>query len=301
MPCFHPLDAWRMAVDGRIVFHEAPGVLSAKLQLPCGQCIGCRLERSRQWAIRCVHEAQMHEESIFCTLTYDPEHYPDRGSLNYRDFQLFMKRLRVAYGRPVRFYGCGEYGELNGRPHFHACLFGLKLSDRVFRSTSPSGFKLYTSEFLSRLWPMGDVSFGDVTFESAAYAARYVVKKVNGDAADEHYRRIDPVTGEVYQLEPEFSMMSLKPGIGATWFSKFQLDCLPRDECIIRGKVMKVPKYYSKLLKRMDAELYADVETGRFLKHEDYMKSNAGEVLPTLEAKEVVAYASLNSKLRNKV
>ena len=166
-------------------------------KLPCGQCVGCRLERSRQWAIRCMHEAQMHEDNCFITLTFNPESLDDRSnpwSLDVRDFQLFMKRLRKKYGAGIRFYHCGEYGELNKRPHYHACIFGFDFPDKRLWKVTNSGHRLYISESLDELWPFGFCTIGNVTFESAAYVARYIMKKVNGDAAADHYEWIDEDT-----------------------------------------------------------------------------------------------------------
>ncbi len=131
MPCYHPLSAFQCA-DGSIVFHERRWYNTVKtLSLPCGQCIGCRLERSRQWAMRCMHEAQLHENNCFITLTYDNTHLPSDGSLHYKDFQLFIKRLRKKFGNTrIRYYMAGEYGENFGRPHFHACIFGHDFHDK---------------------------------------------------------------------------------------------------------------------------------------------------------------------------
>ena len=132
MACYKPLRAWQCA-NGDVVFAELGRFdITRQLDLPCGQCVGCRLERSRQWAMRCLHEAKMHDRNCFVTLTYNNDNVPADRSLNYRDFQLFMKRLRFHFrGVPIRFYMCGEYGEDFGRPHFHACLFGLDFPDKT--------------------------------------------------------------------------------------------------------------------------------------------------------------------------
>lgn len=244
MACFNLLDAWK-SDSGEIKFFDNGG--GRYLQLPCGQCVGCRLERSRQWAVRCMHEASMHEHSCFVTLTFDQEHLPTNGSLDYRPFQLFMKRVRKSSGCRVRFFMAGEYGDMNWRPHFHALLFGVNFSDRCLLSHLDSGSDIYRSESLNALWREGYSSVGDVTFESAAYVARYCLKKVTGPAALDHYRRVDPVTGEVFSLAPEFCRMSLRPGIGAEWFKKFRSEVFPHDRVIVRGKVAKPPKYYSRL------------------------------------------------------
>lgn len=257
MPCYKPLNAFQTH-SGAIVFGEGHNV-ARWLTLPCGQCIGCRLERSRQWAVRCLHESKLHESNSFITLTYDDVHLPDRGSLNYRDFQLFAKRVRKRLG-PFRFYMCGEYGERTFRPHYHACLFGLDFPDKQFLKKTAAGSDIYTSEVLSSLWDAGHASIGQLTFESAAYVARYVTKKVTGDGAEAHYRRTDSETGEIYEVEPEFTRMSLKPGIGAGFFFKYGEEIYPRDYVVVNGSKAKPPRYYDVLLEAADSERFEDIK-----------------------------------------
>lgn len=250
MPCYHPISAYQ-CTDGSIVFYESKRHDTVKsLSLPCGQCIGCRLERSRQWAIRCMHEAQMHTQNCFITLTYDDDHLPSDRSLHYRDFQLFIKRLRKRYpGRRIRYYMAGEYGENFGRPHWHACIFGLDFDDKKLWKRTSANSLLYRSQDLELLWPFGYSSIGDVTFESAAYVARYIMKKVTGKNASEHYTEIDPESGEITTRKPEFTKMSLKPGIGYEWYKQYTSDVYPHDYVIVRGKKVKPPKYYDKKYK----------------------------------------------------
>ena len=184
--------------------------------------------------MRCVHEAKFHDVSCFVTLTYDDEHLPVGGTLVYRHFQLFMKRLRKSFPK-ARFFMCGEYGDNTSRPHYHAVLFGVDFRDRVPHARSGSGEVVYASALLSRLWQLGFASVGDFTFESAAYVARYVLKKVTGDLAAEHYRSVDLATGEIVDRVPEFCHMSLKPGIGARWFEQYyDSDVRVRDSIIAR-------------------------------------------------------------------
>ena len=161
MPCYHPISAYQ-CTDGSIVFYESKRHdVSRSLQLPCGQCVGCRLERSRQWAIRCMHEAQMHTQNCFLTLTYDDAHLPSDRSLHYRDFQLFIKRLRKRYpGRRIRYYMAGEYGENFGRPHWHACIFGFDFDDKKLWKRTSANSLLYRSKDLELLWPFGYSSIG---------------------------------------------------------------------------------------------------------------------------------------------
>lgn len=246
MPCYSPLQAWRgrKLVDGKtsIVWRKTeadPALVDSELKLPCGQCIGCRLERSRQWAMRCVHEASLYKDNCFITLTYDGSRLFPSGGLCMRDFQLFMKRLRKQnVGKKIRFFHCGEYGELGGRPHYHACLFNHDFSDKVLWSVR-DGVRLYRSVTLENLWSLGFSTVGDVTFQSAAYVARYIMKKVIGDGKDVY---VNELTGEC--RDKEYVTMSRRPGIGRGWYDKFKLDLYPSDFGIINGMKVRPPKFY---------------------------------------------------------
>lgn len=298
MPCYHPLDAWQ-CFNGDIVFVDnlRKNDIVRSLRLPCGRCVGCRLERSRQWAVRCMHEASLHDFNCFVTLTYDDDHLPEYNSLNYEHFQLFMKRLRKKFSpQTIRFYMCGEYGEDFSRPHYHVCLFNCFFADRKRVSTSGSGFVLYRSDVLSSLWPYGFSSIGDVTFESAAYVARYVMKKVTGEAADVHYTTVDPITGEISRRVPEFNKMSLKPGIGASWFEKYNTDVFPSDHVVVRGRESKPPRFYDKLLQRNFPDLVDDVKFSRYIRA---MLKRDEESDDRLAIREEVALAKLGMLPRN--
>lgn len=261
MACFRPLDAWQLE-SGSIVFSER-GKVRRALTLPCGQCVGCRMERARQWTVRCIHEAALHDASSFVTLTYDEAHCPT--SLRHSDFQKFMKRVRKKFG-PTRFFMCGEYGEHFGRPHFHACLFGVHFDDRYAWSHSGDGAVLYRSPSLERLWPSGFSTVGDVTEESAGYCARYVLKKVVGQRADEHYERCDIRTGELVQVVPEYCRMSLKPALGVPWLEKFHGDVYgdDRDQVPRFDRKVKAPRAYDRWLSRRDDDLSEHVKLRRY-------------------------------------
>lgn len=233
----------------KIVFNHKFGYIDQPVTIPCGQCIGCRLERSRQWAIRCVHEASLHEDNCFITLTYNNENLPKDGSLQLSDFQKFMKRLRKHfYGTTIRFFHCGEYGAKFARPHYHACIFGLDFQDKQFLKTV-NGNHYYTSPTLHNLWSKGFHTIGDVSFESAAYVARYITKKITGKAAVEYYEtgEICETTGEIFSRKPEYTTMSRRPGIGKKWFDKYMADVFPGDFVLLKDKKLKPPKYYDKL------------------------------------------------------
>lgn len=284
MPCFTPLEGWKSRVlndncKRQIVFNRKYALdPSAVIKLPCGQCVGCRLERSRQWAIRCVHEASLYENNSFITLTYADEFLPEDRSLKLRHFQLFMKRLRKKYGADIRFYHCGEYGEKYGRPHYHAIIFNHDFVDKSLWKVI-NGQRLYVSDDLARLWPFGHSSIGSVTFESAAYVARYIMKKINGDAADAHYKWIDPETGEVFQRAPEYTTMSRRPGIGSGWYSKFNSDVYPADFVVMNGKKMKPPKYYDGLYERDDRFAFDELKDARAINAATHLDNNTPDRL----------------------
>jgi len=259
VPCFHPLRAWRNRLRA-ITFNDREGV-GFGFPLPCGQCRGCRLERSRQWAMRCVHEASLHEENCFITLTYSDKFLPSNGSLNKKHFQDFMKRLRSKFvGRRIRYFHAGEYGSKHRRPHYHACLFNMDFEDKkLFKRDN--GVSLYTSDILDGCWDLGFCSVGSLTFESAAYCARYIMKKRLGDsvANDMHYLGCDEITGDLVELEPEYCTMSRGGtgglgGIASSWFEKFPTDVFPRDEVVLRGRRMLPPRFYDLLLDVSDPD-----------------------------------------------
>lgn len=277
---------------GQVVFDLKKGYdVVQDLRIPCGQCIGCRLERSRQWAMRCIHEASLYEENCFITLTYSEEHLPDLRSLDYTQFQLFMKRVRKRYSpKRIRFFMCGEYGDEGSRPHYHACLFNHNFEDRKYFKTTKTGSKLYTSEILEGLWPFGMSSIGDVTFESAAYVARYIMKKVNG-RDKRNYEEIDRETGEVNYREKEFAHMSLKPGLGSGWWEKWKKEVFPHDRCIVNGQAVKPPKYYYLKLKEEQPYEHDEVAMARQLRAEQQKADNTDE---RLLVKEEVLKARLN-------
>lgn len=275
MTCFKPLDAWQTD-QGEVVFYEH-GHIARSLQLACGRCIGCRLTRARSWAVRCMHEAQMHDQSSFVTLTYNEKSLVS-PSLQYRDFQLFMKRLRRQVG-PVRFFACGEYGE-ELRPHFHALLFGLGFPDRKRLKKN-----LYRSALLEKVWPHGYSSVGSVTYQSAAYVARYSCSKVTGPDAVDHYKRTDLVTGEVLDVVPEFGRMSLRPAIGYTWFQKYWPEIArARDGVVVGGKRLPVPRYYDKLLEVTAPELCDVRDFDRYVRSREFQDDCTPERLAVREA-----------------
>lgn len=275
MACFNKIPAWHggLLPSGKqaIIFKRPDSWPSTRspLMINCGNCIGCRLERSRQWAMRCMDEARVHKQNCFLTLTYDDVCVPESGGLSTAkepgrngqiesDIQLFMKRLRRKCGS-LRFFQCGEYGEMNGRPHHHALIFGFDFPDRVFKFKSASGCDVFTSKLLDELWGNGLCSVGDVTFDSAAYVARYVMKKVNGELADEHY--VDKSSG--YVLPSEYVTMSRRPGLGKAFYDRFKTDMFPSDNRIVNGVKVLPAKYYSFLFEVENPVVFSQVKDNR--------------------------------------
>lgn len=262
--CYHPIHGYygagRFVPTGGRAGDAAKGfkgVFGHPLTVPCGKCLGCRKETARQWAVRMMHESQMHEESAFLTLTYDEEHIPfDRG-LDREAVPAFVKRLRKRIEpRRISYFQCGEYGADGSRPHYHLALFGYNFPDRT-RWTTRDGNQCWRSATLEELWPFGFSEIGSLTFGSATYIARYVTKKVaNHERKDrdvheaEHarYERYDFDTGEIYYVPREFATMSLKPAIGRTWIEKFWRDVYPNDEVVVRGKTCRPPRYYDRFM-----------------------------------------------------
>lgn len=222
-----------------------------------------------------MHEAQLHDHNSFVTLTYADAPL----SLEYGDFQVFMRRLRKARGY-ARFFCSGEYGDERGRPHFHAVLFGVRFEDGRYLGKSPGGFKLYESADLLSLWRLGHCSVGSVTFESAAYVARYVVKKVTGEAAAEHYggRR------------PEFAQMSRKPGIGSKWLEQYWSDVYPRGKVVVNGVEANPPRFYRKRF----AERFPRAAEAMSFEQQEEVQARVEDNTPVrVEAKRVVQLARL--------
>ncbi|AXL14704.1 replication initiator protein [Microviridae sp.] len=306
MACFHPLHGYYSRSEftktgkRKVIFNRSEAYEDKKITLPCGQCTGCRLERSRQWAIRCLHESQLHEKNCFITLTYSDDHLPTDGSLNHGHWVLFAKRLRKKYGKGIRYYMCGEYGEQFARPHYHACLFNHDFEDKL-QFSERDGIPLYQSEALNKLWstpygdPLGFASVGDVTFQSAAYVARYIMKKITGEKAEEHYTHLDQ-HGEIHERTPEYTQMSRRPGIGADWLKKYQADVYPSDFVVLNGKKCKPPKFYDRSYEVVDPDQLQKLKARR----NTGARKNAPDNTPErLRVREKCLNARLNQLKRN--
>lgn len=196
------------------------------------------------------------------------------GDLSKSDWQKFVKKLRRRLKKDfnvstVRYYHAGEYGAELGRPHYHACLFGFdfkSIQDDCSIIKQTEDVQLYKSKLLEEIWGNGLCSVGDVTLESAAYVARYIMKKINGKNEKEHYEKIDRETGEVIDLQPEYTTMSRKPGIGKKWYDKFKKDCFPSDTIVHNRQLFKPPKYYDTLYELENPEKLKEIKEKRISK-----------------------------------
>lgn len=235
------------------------------ISFPCGRCMGCRLDRAKEWALRCMNEASLHEKNCFLSLTYRDADLPKDGSIHKEELQKFMRDLRRAI-EPVRvrFYGVGEYGEELGRPHYHVLLFGYDFDDKEVLYVQEPGKKnrfstikdpyiVYKSKFLSTIWKKGFNTIGEITLESAGYVARYIRKKITGEMALEHYNG----------KNPEFALMSRRPGIGSDWIKKYMYDCYPKDFTTTKKGRYKPPRFYDDRLLKKNYKMWEAVKEKR--------------------------------------
>lgn len=279
-------------LDSVIRLKEIPGFNEDDIQiLPCGQCRTCRLGRSKEWAVRCALEADRHKHNYFVTLTYDDFHLPKGEFLDYSrnlwesnlrksDVQKFLKNLRQVEVRdfgnvdedgkcPMKVFYCGEYGDQNGRPHYHLILFGCsEIPDLVYNFTK-GNYKYYKSAIYERCWstresgvkvPRGFVDITEASFDNMAYTARYVMKKIGGLAKKEfmkYYDTLDPDARPEVRLAP-FLNMSLKKPIGIDYFIENMENINLEDKVKYMKKFelhqSRPPRYFEKLFERDDPE-----------------------------------------------
>lgn len=244
------------------------------IDVPCNQCRGCRLAKAAEWGIRCHHESQMHEANSFITLTYNDGNLPADFSVDPRVYELFLKRLRKSLEPlKIRTFGCGEYGGKTFRPHYHAIIFGHGFPDRRLHGYTPRGHPIYTSAALEKQWTFGFSSIGAVNWRTAAYTARYTMKKIDDHQKlpagvktwDEvrlhnlnYYQRLHPLTGEMIIAQPEFLRMSRMPGLGKSWAEQFKSDWFPHDFIVLDGRKFPVPKFYTSLLSEEEQKFVKD-------------------------------------------
>jgi len=262
--------------------------------IPCGHCIGCRLDYSLLWAQRCVHEAESHEYNYFLSLTYDDAHLPKKPNgiptLIHDEISKFMKALRQKFKNEldfdgIRFFGCGEYGTKGERainPHYHILLFNCPIPDLQERHPivvdgkikwiyqyDDQGNKLLFSKLVADCWKdengvyKGTAQIGQVTFESAAYVARYCMKK---DGSKNDFQMAVNLG-----IEPQYLRMSRRPGIGYDWYQEHYEQLFLYDNYIFKrgDKAISVKpgRYFDKLVKEKSEQDYYDLKERR---HRDF-------------------------------
>lgn len=261
----HAIERWHFMRKGRSAH-------SKLIELPCGKCIGCRLEYSRTWANRNVLESLMHPEGSnwFFTLTLDDSHlvFGREGFATtvLDDLTAFMKALRQHWSKVhgvdsgIRFYGTNEYGDESMRPHYHVLIFGCPLFDLEYYKTTENGDILYKSKELDHIWQKGFVTVAEFNWNTAAYTSRYVMKKANGIDSDS-YVALD--------IEPEKPRMSRRPGIARSFYEAHFGSIYDLDEIVLPSgnngslKVVSPPRYFDEILKRDDPSLYEKIKADR--------------------------------------
>lgn len=304
MPCFKPKKAWRDYPGAKLRFVPRSGESETEpdLFVPCGWCLGCRLQKRLDWTLRCIAEMHNHEDCCFITLTYNDSHLVYKEPLHVptlvkSDLSAFLKRLRRKLDKldcKVRFFACGEYGELNQRPHYHICLFGWKPGYEDFyngRMTS-AGSVIWQSHIIESCWDKGLSSVGELNDQTIAYTAGYIMKKIVGDVQDAHY----------LGAQPEFNNMSRRPGIGADWWTKYHSDLYGFDidgVCVFDhlehdGKLYKVPRFFDEKLRLHDHEKFIRLKEHRAsLEHSEVDYETLAR---RLACKEYVAAKALQEK-----
>lgn len=344
MPCYHPIEAWihtRAKTDkgkNLLIFQYHPRnckTTKPDLMLNCGRCIGCRLAKSREWAVRAVHESELYWENCWLTLTFNDQYLHTLDNPYTLEsgpksvMTKFLKRLRKKYGSGIRYLYCGEYGETcffcnkserscscgnyhpwRGRPHYHICLFNHDFPDKRFWK-SINGCNHYNSEQLDALWSdpatglcMGHATISDLTPDSAAYTARYSLKKITGDKALEddpvthlkHYQRLSP-SGEIIDLHPEFIRMSSgckslnTGGIGKGWLDQFSKEVLDNDAVRFKDMQIKPPAYYDKKTQLLDPCTYDENKENRL----DRAKNSVDNTPQRLATREFITLQRVNN------
>lgn len=306
MGCYKPmiraedLTKWVKAEDGHL-YHPAKIFSSNRLEeydskfrvgsysyttIPCGQCIGCRLDYSREWANRGYLESLNWKHNYFVTLTYDEKHLPKelemttsegitytelkelkwKGILIPKDFTQFMKDLRQEFKRKydfqgIRFIGCGEYGGKEKRPHYHLILFNCPFPLETMYNPRINWGKdvYYQNKILEKVWDKGISNVCEANWNTIAYTARYITKKVNGKESEDFYA----MQGQI----PEFLRTSRQPGIGRYYYEEHKEEIYKKDQIIIRNKegihYCKPPAYFDRLYEKENPEHFKKIKEQR--------------------------------------
>lgn len=240
--------------------------------------------------MRILHELKTRERGVFLTLTLDDKHLAEHDyDIAKPVLQKFTKRVRYRFGE-LAYYGVGEYGDTRGRPHYHMCVLGQDFKeDRKFWRRTKKGHVLMRSEELEKCWKFGHVEIGELNFDTAAYTARYVMKKVKGKKAPSYYEYRDVRGRLVKEFTPEFALMSSRiecegstpGGLGKRFFLRYWPELVRLDSCMIEGKLCPLPRYYDKLLERLDSERFERLKEERVKRAEVHAENNTRPRLRT--------------------
>jgi len=290
--CTRELTAYQNPSGGRPIFGwEGTRDGLPEIKLPCGKCPECQKDYYTQWAVRGSRELARWPSSVFITLTYSPEHLPPDNSLDKKAIQDFIKRVkrhfRSTKENPIRQTYCGEYGELTGRPHYHAILYNCDFADKKKHYVSPQGHQVFTSDLLNRLWPFGHAEFGFALPGSIAYIYKYILKKKSRKEKEQPL--IIERDGITYEVAHEFVESSRNPGIGAALRGS---DSLKKGFLANDGVKQKIPKYYMEDLKKSDPRLYEAIKD----KKHDFAASRPIETRLRKQQKEEAQKLLTNAK-----
>lgn len=249
MPCYQPI---RVAIQ-RKPAHAGGYRINDEQKVPCGHCLGCRALETYNWAIRLSHETQTHRHAWFITLTYDETHVPYDGSLDPEDLRDFHRTLRDSQGK-LTYFGVGEYGDQESRPHYHTLCYGPDIPDLRLKPDR-DGTPVFESAYIKDIWrDRGNVLIGSITMASAQYVAGYVQKKVDYQKNPDMYYRVNEETGELFEVRKEFSRMSRRPAIGKRWIQRNWREVYAHDRVVIKGVESKPPRYYDKWMETDHSE-----------------------------------------------
>lgn len=267
--------------------------LMGTMIIPCGKCLGCKLDYSKMWGLRGLIESKVWKKNCFVTLTYNNEHLPKDKNLHKEDIQDFLKRLRKHYTGyqsriwynkrkaeeiieyPIRVFYSGEYGDLRYRSHFHVGIFNWCPDDLKFLKYNKYGDPMYTSKTIEKLWSIngkqiGFVTVEDMNYNTAQYIARYTVKKCFNDHDE---------TIKLKGLKPEFIETSRKGGLGYQLYeNKEEWEKLKRNYGIFiknkkRLKLMGIPQYYKNKWKKENLlEYFTSADQNKREKDENIKK-----------------------------
>jgi len=285
MPCFSPVTGWRSRETSpttrkrNLVYNIRQGYTDIRAVRPCGNCVGCRVRKARNWAIRLQNEARCHENNLFVTLTYDSEHLPKNGSIDPIHPEKFMRGLRKKFGDGIRSFGCAEYGDKRQRPHYHLILFNFNFPD-LKKLKKIKGKQYYSSKIADQIWKKGLIAISTVSYDTMNYVAGYVTKKLNGKKALKEYGGTIDAMGKVtYKIQPERSVcVSRMPGLGRAYYEANRRDYFPSDKAVVKGFEVRPPDYYYRMLEQSgkkdldQKKLYLKVRAKRRAEAAEYSK-----------------------------